>query len=191
MRILDKLPSNIDLIKPVLVGFLAVEPDEAMFDALAKKAAGSLRFRNCLMEIVANPVLDENIRANAAYALGIGAREHRFRITNCKPAFERLLSSSNNEVRFCGALGLMYSCNEFLPNRAIERLSDLLLDNKYGWVAAEVLLKDLSACAELRVKHDTLVEAIVNNYAPSIRSDNPLPCTLRMRMMSVLEKLSH
>ncbi len=190
-RILNSLPSSTDLIKPILVGLLSVEPDDALYGVLSSKAAKSMKIRNCLLEIAGNSMVGEFVRANAAYVLGVSARDKRTRISGGKEAFERLLRSSDNEVRYRGALALRYSDTEFLSENSIRKLSELLLDDGLGWIAADVLLRDLSACAELRVKHDALVEAVESNYAPSIRSDDPLPCILRLRMLSVLEKLSH
>lgn len=190
-RILDTLPSNMDLIKPVLVGLLSVEPDDDLYGELSSKAARSLKVRNSLLQIADNPVLGEFVRANAAYALAISAREHRTMISPGKSSFERLLRSDDKEIRYRGALALRHSGNEFICETSVRKLSELLLDDHLGWVAADVLLKDLSACAELRAKHGVLIETLERNYAPSIRSDNPPSCILRLRAFSVLEKLSH
>ena len=189
-RLLSNLPANRDIAKPVLVGLLSVEPSDSLYEELAMKAACSTHVRDSLFEIAGNHVLDEFVRANAAYVLGTLSKLRRYNISRGNRAFERLLHSDDFEIRYCGAYALLHASVNYLMPRSVGKMAELLTDERFSQAAAKILLRELSTSPQLMPKHEPLVDILEKNHCPDICKDNPPLFVLRLRVLSELERLS-
>lgn len=189
-RIMCNLPQNTDLIKPVLVGLLSVEPDGSLYDGMASAASDSLKVKASLFEIAENMMLDEFVRANAARVLGIMSCAHRHNIDRGNGAFGRLLNSDDMYVRFCGAYALLHSSARYMMPKSVGKLAELLGDERFAPTAAKLLFRELSASPELTPKHEPVIDALERlNCLQNCRDGTP-HFVLRLKVLGELERLS-
>jgi hypothetical protein len=189
-RIIQGLPSNPELANSVLVGLLSANNSREFLDELAHRAVESPPIAKALRFILVNEKIGDFVRSGAAVVLGIAIKNHGMHSGSCKPAFEQLLRSKDAVARLDAAFALYLAGFLRLSSNSIEALSEIVTDEKHGWVAAELLIRDLKASGELMAKHDALLRSLEMHYVPTIRQDNPSPDALRLRAMGVLDKLA-
>jgi hypothetical protein len=190
-RIIQGLPSNPELANSVLVGLLSANYPREFHVELARRAAVSGTVLKALRFIAANENIGDFVRASAAVVLGLAIRDHNMHNGSCKPAFEALLRSNDPVARLDAAYALYLAGFTRFNSNSIAVLSKIVTDERNGWVAAELLRRDLVASGGLGRKHEVLISALEKHYVPAIRQDNPSQDALRLRALGVLDKLSN